>query len=248
MTKLSGALLRVAAIGLLAAVPRLAVAQGFEPLPSSTELKTIENQEVRLEIRPEIRITTAGNKNTVDLKVHVDLSDLQAKSTNILNAMIARQNTGGLEWSFPTLGVPIAVDGTLQIAGEVRVKGELLGIEATETATFVLALTPQHTETMISVVANLVHFDLGDSVLGDIGIESFLRDLVAAELGNALSDDDAVLALPDKLMEFGFTIIDAAVIDVGGNAELVATATTELDGPQLTRALAALANGLQKAD
>jgi hypothetical protein len=234
-------------IGLVAMVlPQVALAQGFEPLPGRTETTIIEGQQVNLGITPEIKVTTAGDKNRLDLRVRISLVDLQAKAASILNSMVAQQSDG-VRWSFPQLAAPVAADGALNITGTVRAETEAFGLAVQETANFVLALRPLHTATMITVAAELEHLEVGRSVLGDLGLEGLLRDLVAEELSNALSGEGALFTLPEELLVFGFTIVDVAVVDTGsGEAELVALAATELDGPQLARALATLATILSE--
>lgn len=242
-----GLLVGLAALLVTAAVSQFALAQNFEPLPGRTETRVIEGQEIRLKISPEIKVTTEGGKNRLDLRVRIGLGDLQAKAVGILNSMIARQGGSGVDWSFPALAAPVAADGALKISGSIRAEKRLLGIRTRETANFLLALRPQHTSTTIIVAGALEHFDLGNSLLGDVGMEGFLRDFVAAEISKALSAEDAMFMLPEELRVFGFTIIEVNLVDIGnGVAEIAALATTELDGPELTKALATLATVLSK--
>ena len=223
-------------------------ADGFEPIAGRTEVKQIEGQQVMLPIMPELRIITEGGVNTVDLRVRIGLGDLQAKAPAILEAAVARKSNSTVELSLPRIDPPVVEAGALKIRGALKASNDDLFIEITETADFVLALTPRHDATSVAVIGTLEHFDLGNSILDGVGGgEQLLEGLAGNAIQRGLNDDDALFRIPDAIGDFGFTLTEVVLADIGnGVGELSATATAQLDGAALTRLLSTVATSFAK--
>lgn len=216
-----------------------AAANSMFALPPIEKTVAVEGLSFAVPIRLEASFAGRG----VKLRVTVSLAGLQEQAAPILHALAARKSRCETRWSFPELATPIASGGRLRIAGTVRAEFWLCGLVKTklgrDTADFTLAVFPLASPEAISVRAELDRFDLGPSLLADLGLEDELRNTIEAELNRTLAGDSADFAFPPEIAALGpkFTGVElrdnAGIAEIGATAEATADAATILKLIQL---------------
>jgi hypothetical protein len=231
---------------LAAAFPNWTAAQDWVRLPEKSRDVTIEGQQLKIVIRPEIRFTDGPANNIIaDLRAYVHLEDLQNKAPALLRVLAEKKSDCDTRWSFPSMAPVIVQNGKLKIAGQVRLEkwacvGPLKTRLARETADFVIALYPSNQTSEVVMKAELERFDLGNSLLG--GFENQLRDMLSGQLDEVFARDDMKLRFPPEVASINPRFAAAEIKDAGGGkGELFMEAQATIRASEMTKILSLIA-------
>ena len=224
----------IALIACISFLSTSAVADSMVSLPTIERTATIEGQSFTIPIHPEVSF----GDGILKLKVTLSLAGFQQKSSLILQALAARKSRCETRWSFPELATPAVSGGRLRISGKFRAELRLCGLIKTklgrDTADFTLAVFPTMLPDQISVRAELERFDLGRSLLADLGLEDELRKTIETELNRALSGG-ANLAFPAEIAALGPRFTGIELVDKDGTAQIAATSEAAADPATLLK-------------
>lgn len=224
-----------------------AFAQEWARLPDRSRTVAINGQQVTFVARPEARFVDGPNNAILaGVRVSARLDDLQDKAHGILQSLAQQKSNCGTRWSFPSLAPTAIRDGKLVVAGALRVEqwvcaGPLKTFLASQTATFVLGLSPRIVENEIRLTAELEKFDLGGGVLGISPITNELKDAVSAALDNAFASQDAKLRFPPEVASINpqFTAAEIRAADAG-RGEIYVEAQATVRASDMTRIMTLL--------
>lgn len=236
---------------LASAVLSAATAQEWVALPQRIEAVMIEGQQVTIPFRPEIRFPRgAGNGFVLYLRARAHLGELQRKTPAILAALAARESNCETRWSFPQLPPPAVAEGRLRIAGQVRLEQWLCGVLKTrlarETADFVIAVFPILRAGELAVAAKLEHFDLGRSLLGDVGLADIIRHALSEQLSRVL--DTVRLGFPPEIVALQPQFTGAELRKAGDEtAEIVVQAQVSVAAGEVSMIMGLITRYLNRA-
>ena len=229
---------------LLLLLPEYGQSQGATTVPTISRTLTFENQTIVIDIVPSLSLEFADGGAVLHLDATGSLADLAAKIPEALRHLAVRKSKCTQRWSFPSLDPPAIVDGRMKVGGQVRVEVWTCGLVTTrlarETADFVLAIRPEHAPDRITIKAELERFDLGQSLLGSLGLDGAVRDVLRDALQSALGGDAASIGFPEAVMPFGPTFTGARLSSERGTPEIVVSATARLSAADATALFAGL--------
>lgn len=234
----------VLAIALSAILQSQASAQNWTKLPDVKQVLTVEGLQVTIITRPEMRFSEGPDKSTaLSLRARVRLDDLQEKVPTLLHALATSKSTCATRWSFPELNPSAVQNGRLKVGGKVRIvqwlcAGPLKTILAQETARFVIALFPSHTDHEVAVTAELEEFDVGGGLVNSLGVDDEIKRTVSTLLAKAFSGDDAKFRFPHEVADLKPKFTSASVSDAGGGkGELLVEAAATVTPSDMTKFL-----------
>lgn len=231
-------------LSLLLLLPAHGQTSGATTLPVISRTLTFENQTVVIDIVPSLSLDFADGAAVLHLDARGSLGDLVAKMPDALRHLADRKSKCTQRWSFPSLDPPAIVDGRMKVAGKVRVELWTCGVVKTrlarETADFVLAVRPEHAPDRITIKAEIERFDLGQSLLGSLGLEEAVRDALRDALQSALGGDAASIGFPEAVMPFGPTFTGARLSSEQGTPEMIVSATARPSAADATALLTKL--------
>lgn len=209
-------------------------------LKTRLESVEIERQKVDVPVSPSFRTSlSAAGKPQLEVRLSVDLAGFQAKVPAILDHWSERKSRKcGLRWSFPDLAPVAVAAGRLSLEGSVRVQQYACAFGAKtrlwrETARFALALRPAAVDNRIRFIAELEDFDLGKSILADVGAAAEVEAAVQGALQSALAADDANLGFPEEVAALRPELTGVRLEGEGGRGVLVAEARADADAATL---------------
>lgn len=212
-------------------------ADGWSDLPRRSETVKVENQRVELPLQPSFR-TSGGTQ--LEIRLVADLKDFQQKLPAILDRWAERKSRKcGLRLRFPRVAPATYDAGSLKIQGKVRFEQRACALGTArrvwrESADFVLRVVPVASDNHIKFLATVEKFDLGKSILQEVGAEAHVQSALQAALSAILSKDDLSLDFPKEVREFNPTLTKTSLRDLGsGNAGLEAEAKVTVDAGTL---------------
>ncbi|MCP4185154.1 MAG: hypothetical protein GY761_17895 [Hyphomicrobiales bacterium] len=217
-------------------LPQTAFSQDWIESPIIEKIVTVEGETLTLRIQPDFRIIQQANSEfQIVVRASTSLAEIQDKTVSILQNLVKRKSRCETRLSFPQLGKPVHVNGSLRISGSIRAEiwlctSFLKTRLGRETANFEVDIRPNFTDDSVGFEAQLINFDLGNSILPNGELENIVRRFVEANSVFKITTNEIREELPVRITSINpkFTALNLQG-ESNGNASIHGEAEAPLD-------------------